>query len=410
MDKEAFVPADIVSATFLPYEVKKHCSMASAAFLPTELIMEIISWLPVKYLIQFMCVSKFYKTLISNPYFIQMHLEKSARNNPCLALMWQDDLMHEDCRIITLSVSRLLHKKYTTPFHSGSGTFYQWCVIGSCNGLLCLVDIQSPHYYHYLYFWNPATRMESRKISITLFRNFKFSFGYDNLSKTYKVLAFSVAHVNATSVVKVLNLGDYSWKNIQCFPVLPLYWFNRDKNHGVYLSGTINWLALRNYFYSDYEFDNVSKITVEQYVIVSLDLSTESYTQLLLPRGFDEVPRVQPTIVVLMGCLCFGHDFKGSHFVIWKMKDFGVQESWIQLLKISYQNIYSSQYLLTFETMEFLPLYLSKNGDTLILTNDKNDTAFIYKCRINRGEPIQITNKVRWLWAKDYVESLVLTS
>jgi len=131
---------------------------------------------------------------------------------------------------------------------------------------------------------------------------------------------------------------------------------------------------------------------------------------LLLPRGFDEVPRVQPTVVVLMGCLCFGHDFKGSHFVIWKMKDFEVQESWIQLLKISYQNICSSQYLLKFETMEFLPLYLSKNGDTLILTNDKNDIAFIYKCRINRGEPIQITKIVRWLWAKDYVESLVSTS
>jgi len=194
------------------------------------------------------------------------------------------------------------------------------------------------------------------------------------------------------------------------FSVLPLYWFNRGKNHGVYLSGTINWLALRNYFYSDYEFDNVSKITVEQYVIVSLDLSTESYTQLLLPRGFDEVPRVQPTIVVLTDSLCFGHDFKGSHFVIWKMKDFGVQGSWIQLLKISYQNFCSSQYLLKFETMEFLPLYLSENGDTLMLANDKNDTTFIYKCRINRGEPIQITDKVQWLWAKDYCESLVSTS
>jgi len=59
------------------------------------------------------------------------------------------------------------------------------------------------------------------------------------------------------------------------------------------------------------------------------------------------------------------------------MKDFGVQESWIQLLKISYQNICLSQYLLKFETMEFLPLYLSENGDTLMLANDKNDTTFI---------------------------------
>jgi len=75
------------------------------------------------------------------------------------------------------------------------------------------------------------------------------------------------------------------------FPVLPLYWFNEDKNHGIYLSGTIKWLALHNYFYYNYEFDNVSKITILQYVIVSLDLSTESYTQLLLPRGFDVLMR-----------------------------------------------------------------------------------------------------------------------
>jgi len=192
--------------------LKRHRSMASAAFLPDELIVEIISWLPVKHLIQFRCVSKFYKTLISDPYFVQMHLEKSARN-PCLALMWQDDLMHEDCRIITLSVSWLLQNKYTTPFHSS--TFDQWCVIGSCNGLLCLVDIQCPDYYYYLYFWNPATRTKSRNILITLSRNFKFSFGYDTLSKTYKVIAFIMERVNVTSVVKVLRMGDDSWKNIQ---------------------------------------------------------------------------------------------------------------------------------------------------------------------------------------------------
>jgi len=72
--------------------LKKHCSIASAAFLTDELIVEIITWLPVKYLIQFKCVSKFYKTRISDPYFVQMHLEKSARN-PHLALMWQDDLI-----------------------------------------------------------------------------------------------------------------------------------------------------------------------------------------------------------------------------------------------------------------------------------------------------------------------------
>ncbi|AES87605.1 putative F-box domain-containing protein [Medicago truncatula] len=420
--------------------------LASQLILPDELIIEIMTWLPVKPLMQFKCVNKIFKTRISNPDFVQMHLNKSSQN-PHLALMWKHDFhsrTFEQFSVITFPISLLLQNMYTrlhffrpnfdspqwlgrdenttlrcNPYYRLDENYHTWWVVGSCNGLLCLIDVQCsgyndwPREYYWLYLWNPATRTKSRRTSLSFPSNFKFSFGYDISSKTYKVVAFRVdldkERGNATSVVKVFNMADNSRRNIQCFPVLPLYWFKREKNNGVYLSGTINWMTLRDYFYSDYEIGNVSSITVEQYVIVSLDLSTESYTELLLPRGFDEVSCVQPTLVVLINCLCFCHDFKGSHLVLWKMTDFGVQESWIQLFKISYENFHSSEYLLKFETMELLPLYLSKNAETLIFANDENDTTFIYNCRDNRGEQIRITNKIWWLWAKDYVESLVPT-
>jgi len=65
--------------------------------------------------------------------------------------------------------------------------------------------------------------------------------------------------------------------------------------------------------------------TDEQFFIISLNLGTETYTQLLLPRGFDEVPLIEPTISVLTNCLCFSHDFKGTKFVY--MEDDGIRSS-----------------------------------------------------------------------------------
>ncbi|GAU25543.1 hypothetical protein TSUD_259770 [Trifolium subterraneum] len=115
--------------------------------------------------------------------------------------------------------------------------------------------------------------------------NFKFSFGYDNSTRTYKAVAFYVEEepgCNPKGVVKVFSLGDNSWRDIRCLPVLPLHclFYNDNKIYSVHLNGTINWIALRNYINSDVTFDG--------FVILSLDLSSETYTQLLLPQGFDK--------------------------------------------------------------------------------------------------------------------------
>jgi hypothetical protein len=134
---------------------------------------------------------------------------------------------------------------------------------------------------------------------------------------------------------------------------------------------------------------------------------------MLLPRGFVEVPRlhVQSTVAVLTNRLCFGHDFKRSHFVIWQMKDFEVQESWVQLFKISYQSFYSSgcKYFIEFQPLEFLPLYLYENGHTFIFATHEQGPAFVYNCIDNEIEQIKTTNKIWWLWVKNYIESLVPT-
>jgi len=180
--------------------------------------------------------------------------------------------------------------------------------------------------------WNPTTNSLSRNLGFLNY-HLRLTFGHDALNDIYKVVAFSA------NKVKVFSLSDNFWRDIPSFPIVP---FNLHRiycrpmvDNGVYVSGTINWLAIRdktNYNWND--------ITIEQFLIVSFDLATETYQQLLPPSGFVEVPPIEPSVTVLMDCLCFSHRFRGTHFVIWKMMEFRVQESWTQFLKISFQNLH----------------------------------------------------------------------
>ena len=128
----------------------------------------------------------------------------------------------------------------------------------------------------------------------------------------------------------------------------------------------------------------MKNLAVEKFVIISLDLRTETYTQLLLPRCCDKELHDVPTLSVLMDCLCLSYDFNKTHFVIWQMKEFGVEESWTQFIKINYPIL-----LKDFEIQEFyngslfyrpqlMPLCFSENGDTLIFAINLPDQAILY--------------------------------
>jgi F-box interacting protein len=176
-------------------------------------------------------------------------------------------------------------------------------------------------------------------------------------------------------------------------------------NNGVHVYGTINWLAL-------------DKSThIEQFVIVSLDLSTETYKQFLLPLGFDEVPFSQPLLRALMDCLYFSHCSNKTEFILWKMKEYGVQESWTQLFKISYQNL-AKQIVVSMGFMglgfnidygyyyQLVCLYV--NGDIVIFVSNFCKQSFIYNLKDNTVVKIKSINTIHWFHdSKDYVESLV---
>ena len=406
---------------------------APTPLLLDELIVEILSRLPVKTLMQFKCVCKSWKTLISHdPSFAKLHLQRSRRNTHLVLV--SDQSMSEDesdFSVVPFSISNLLEAPLTIvplepyyllrniaipndPYYLLSNMDCSF-MVGSCNGLICLRSYSYTHGHEEfcIRFWNPATNTLSQELG-HLTKFFRLTFGYDITNDTYKVVAFSADEV------KVFSLSDNVWRDIPTFPVVP---FDLEAgpchpfvNDGVYVSGSINWLAIQNKI--EYEWNDIS---IDQFLIVSLDLTTETYRRFLPPQGFVEVPLVEPSVTVLMDCLCFSHRFKETHFVLWRMTEFGVQESWTQFFKISLQDLQIDLGIsdsLEYGLQLFLfPLYLSESDDTLIMAinqqgyDDHDSHAIIYNWRDKRVEQItSVDNEILWFHTMDYVESLISTS
>jgi len=240
---------------------------------------------------------------------------------------------------------------------------------------------------------------------------------------TCKVVVSRYIRDQLTSEVKVLSFGDNVWRNIESFPTIPLHLDYRGLGHswydGAFFSGTLNRLAIHNNtWYNGYD---VKDFTVEQFVIVSLDLGTVTYNHYWLPRGFHEVPPIEPNVGVLGDCLCFSYSYKVTYLIIWQMKKFGVEESWTQFLKISYQNLqldYDFSWNALDYHLRFIPLLLYGEGNTLILHSNKEREAILYNWKDNRVVRTGITvhktiidnrtnNYLCWHLAKGHVESLV---
>ncbi|XP_058761558.1 F-box/kelch-repeat protein At3g06240-like [Vicia villosa] len=357
-------------------------------FIPHDLIIEVLSLLPVKSVIRLMCMSKTFHSLVSDPTFVKLHLHRSARTQDVSLISNSEG---HDATLNVVSLSHNPSIRFTLPNDPFFQNNYKDCfyIVGSCNGLLCLGHkVNGNRKKMSLRFWNPATRTLSYKLRITGDgRLYNLTFGYDSSSNTYKLVHF----INLTTEVRVLNLGDNVWRNIQ----------NSPSSHYlamqfVHLSDSVIWLAVGDFpSPRPYNYEN---ITIEQFAAISLDLSTETHTRLSLPQGFIEVPFVEPHLSVLKDSLCFSHDFRQTHFVIWQMKEFGVAESWTQLFKLKYYN------LQIYNDLQFrwIPLCMSEKSETLLLTNP--NTAILYNWKCNRSESIDKPWRFRYHY---YTESLV---
>jgi F-box interacting protein len=372
---------------------------------------------------------------------VKFHLNKSKSHNPHFTLITHHTKLIRGCagsdnenEVVDLSIipypissfldnpSFILFADHHYLLDEKDCTY----IAGSCNGLICLTGyrflpaMNYPYSYeHWLRLWNPATREISEKFGcFTDFRDFYFHFGCDNSTGTFKVVASRYIRDKSTSV-RVFSFGDSVWRNIESFPVVPLHVDRWAHGHNaVFFNGTLNWLAIHNYTRETW-FSRLKYLTVEQLIIVSLDLGTETYNMYKLPLGFDKVPPSEPTFGVLGDCLCFNYYSYKEDFIIWQMKIFGDEESWIQFLKISFHEL---DYVFSEDTPKtcfyIVPLFLSKDGDTLLLHCNGEEQSILYNWRDRRvkksGVSVHKTviddetyNFLSWDFAYSFFESLI---
>ncbi|RYR20658.1 hypothetical protein Ahy_B03g065855 [Arachis hypogaea] len=364
-----------------------------------ELEMEILSWIPAKPLTRLKLVCKSWNSIISNPHFVKLHLQRSPKNANLLVTLGEISPEGEVSVVLSSVESFIRNPSSTLTAQDGCHSLgVRGWVLGSCNGLVCIWDGNEdyPHDFQFR-LWNPLTGFSSVKSPpLHVKSDASFGFGYDESSDGYKVAAVYINYTDNSweTTVEVYRFGSSSWRNIDSFPAFPI----AIEEDGMYVGGTLNWLALQNTKGGVYDW---GAVTLDMLVIVSLELKSETYKQIQLPNGIDELPSHMPSLNVWGYCLYLSHDYKKTHFIVWQMKEFGDEISWTQMLKISFQHI----------NVELpLPLFICGNGDIFVLTASNGDISKIvlYDPRVNSVEHINILDKNHFAITNDYVESLGL--
>lgn len=377
------------------------CNEPGEVVIPWGLLIEILSWLAVKTLVRLMCVSRSWKSLISSDKaFAKLQFERSPKHKHVIISLEEEEedrayFISRPLLRVLEEPSSMIHQDNCIRFKADFG------VIGSCNGLVCFCTSVNVYGYRFR-LCNPATRLMFDESPILYrpvsFEFLHFGFGYDDLRDTYKVvMVFSELPIlrKPRTVTMVHCIGDSSWREVSCildFPVLP-------HRNGLFVGGCLNWFAHYEFNHTNHLRDND---TLQQFVIVSFDMRHETYKFLSLPEGtIDNMPHVGKHLVVLRNCLCLFHDHQGTHFVVWQMREYGVPQSWTQLVNVSYQHLRCEGSL--------FPMWLIClcGDDDIIMALKNQDLVIIYNLSDHSVKHVQLPNIKLRLGAVSYLESLV---
>ncbi|KAM7271181.1 hypothetical protein ACFE04_030395 [Oxalis oulophora] len=308
--------------------------------LPQELISDVLCHLPVKSLLRFRSLSKSYFFEIMSPQFIKRHYTKSLQTNTNLSLLITE-VCKQDSRIVVGDITFMDFDSLKNPVTLRNALEkvkllqQESRFVGSCNGLLCLSTSHGN-----IALLNFSTR-KCRFLSPPKQEEFTngdhawgYSFAYDNSTDDYYVIRITqtaglgllIDGRLIRSEVLVYTLRTNAWKKVnKDFP------FTFDLKRGVYVSAMLHFI-----------FAPISQFRTpwkdRTYMIVAFTPDFNNYTELPLPdclvKGY-----VYFNLSILGGCLCvspIGIGPRGySTNSVWLMKEYGVKESWMQIISFS---------------------------------------------------------------------------
>jgi len=143
-------------------------------------------------------------------------------------------------------------------------------MVGSCNGLIVLVGWFLSFGFFFFCLWNLATKITSPNFgyfrhgipsnnahpNFPFLDDYNFTFGCDNSTGTYKIVASNYNSQHKRTNVRILSFGHNVWREIQSFPIVPILMTFAgeidvyDDDASMCLSRTLNCLAIHNHSHS----------------------------------------------------------------------------------------------------------------------------------------------------------------
>ncbi|KAK3025771.1 hypothetical protein RJ639_041927 [Escallonia herrerae] len=329
--------------------------------LPQDNLINILSRLSVRRIINCGSVSKSWRQIISTPEFAKSHLARAQKsawplirtNDPksisrTLYLVEPEYESEFDAGQCTCEVGynesghvhMKLDTKFKIPLRDRKMVLYdklnpipnarkkrfvyldpndhKFNVANSCNGLVCLCE---PIQNNPSIVCNPLTGeyVSLPEAPITGNTRTLILAGIGRCRDTDEYKVIRIVCESLSSEAYVHTLGTRSWRSLEGSPYSP----NACKlKLPTYLNGTLHWL--RVYYQGREEIE-------------SFDFETETFHSFpSRPNGFSEVGNWEDMISmgVLDGCLFICDSSKSECFGLWVMKEYGIAESWINELLV----------------------------------------------------------------------------
>ncbi|GLU15677.1 hypothetical protein SLE2022_321490 [Rubroshorea leprosula] len=360
--------------------------------LPLDMLLEILSRLPIASLIHFKTTSHAGYDLIADPGLPPMFRNRVSDSNPCLILFnhnffgsWPRQLCFvdiEDC-------SRRA-RKIDPPQHSEVDN-----LVGSCNGLLCLSLIDGSSESHSLLIYNPFVGGAVRVPPANRFpyQSEVFGFGFHPRTGEFKVVRivwFALGEEDVEEVeelmVQVFTVGTTEWRTKGATAPQLADVIGPPE---ALVEGSLHWVTSVGMGGDGPIFG-----------IISFELADEVFEEIPHPPCQRFVSR-DYSLSVLNGCLSAAGLVDTLHFDIWVMKQYNVKESWVK--QFSFDSCLPGErppYLRIFP--EFICAL--KNGEILLLNNDNSLVS--YDPVENRFKTLQISGLPNWFQALPFLPSL----
>ncbi|XP_050229497.1 F-box protein CPR1-like [Mercurialis annua] len=340
--------------------------------LPLDILFIIFTFLPLKSLMRFKCLSKSFRSLIDSPQFansrqydLNIHRKLIVADHHLDGFIYIIDL---DTSPLTTPLNIRCRQKPTVKTPDDFIPINHGGLFGSCNGVVAMYNEQG------ISLWNTSNnRFKSFPLWIV---DIVFDgFGYDSVSDDYKVVMLTKLFSEDFLRVMVYSVKTNSLRRIQDLhiPEPNIYRYNYEYS-GVLVGSFLHWIAHPR-----------DESTAYHNFILAFDLRDETFRQVPQPRDMIDVEdKVLNMVSELGGCLSLSYRFQG-YVEIWIMKEYGIEDSWTKLLSLHRRQNFNFNFYARLK-----PLCYSSEGDKVLMDYNEGKEIILYDLKNQTFDIIDI--------------------